>query len=380
MSLEGHENDQVCERNARGRIETGSSGAENDQVNSLWQRSSERRAIRRIGYICLAAVLLPSLIALGILLYKQTAYFGAVNAATSAADQALTNLEEKQNAEKTARDDLGSALADLEVSQGLSEPNDAQQTAVKSSQNDVNAAVAASKIAQDRLDTAERTVADVKKSFNLMGAWLSYSILFVAAIVAAALFYQYFKAEKIRSFENSRIIEDLRSKEMEGDPEDPLDFIVLWKNNRDQLSEYHKLILNYASSTRQTTIITLLAGFSFLLIVSVIALFAHSVPSSIAASVVAAAGAAVTGFIGNAVLHNADTSSREVLAFFAHPLVVERMLSAERLIREMPESSRQAARLLVVQSLTRTPASKDVPGTELLASETETGSNDLSSA
>ena len=178
-----------------------------------------------------------------------------------------------------------------------------------------------------------------------------------AFIVAAILLYRYVRSEKYRSFENREILEQLHAADLAtatGEPEDPLDFIALWRNNRDQLTSYHQLVLNYASSSRQTTILTLLAGFTFLLIVGVVAMFTHTLASAVTSSVVAAAGAAVTGFIGNAVLKNADTSSREVLAFFSHPLDVERTLAAERLIRAMPAGSQEAAKLLVIQSLTGT--------------------------
>jgi hypothetical protein len=367
MIPDGHEGDQVGEHNPQGKTEVDSSRAGNKQSDELWQGSPERRELRRIGYVCLGVVLLPSLIALGVLIYKQSSYSGAVSAATSIANQARTSLGGKQSVENASRNQLASDLADLKVSQEFGEPIGSAQTAVQSDQNDLKAAVAATKMAQDRLDATEQTVADVKKSYNPTGVWLSYSIFVIVLISATALVYQYFRSEKRRSYESKQIIEDLRNKE-ETD-EDPLDFMVLWRNNRDQLTEYHKLVLNYASSTRQTTILTLLAGFSFLLIVGVIALFAHSVSSSIAASVVAAAGATVTGFIGNAVLHNADTSSREVLAFFAHPLDVERVLAAERLIGAMPESSQEAAKLLVVQALTRTSVTDNSPNTETLADE-----------
>jgi hypothetical protein len=368
MTPDNHERDQVGEHNPQGKTEVDSSRAESKQSDELWQRSPERRELRRVGYVCLGVVLIPSLIVLGVLLYRQTAYSGAVSAATSIADQARISLAGKQNVEDMSREALSNDLSNLQEAQDAGViSTDAEQTAVQSDQNDVKTAVAATKLAEDKFDAAERTVANVKKSYNLVGVWLAYSIFVVALILATALVYQYFKSEKRRAFNSRRILDELRDKE--ATDEDPLDFMVLWKNNRDQLTEYHKLVLNYASSTRQTTILTLLAGFSFLLIVGVIALFAHSVPSSVAASVVAAAGATVTGFIGNAVLHNADTSSREVLAFFAHPLDVERVLAAERLVREMPESSQEAAKLLVVQALTRTSATDNSPNAERLTDE-----------
>jgi hypothetical protein len=329
--------------------------------DARWGRSAERRALQTLRYLCLAVIFLPSLVAFGLLIKRQVDFGQAVESAQSVASQASDERLREQKDLDFAADQLGAAQGELRIAESStfgSVPTDALRTEVNNHQKNVDRATTDVKTAKGKDDAAQRAVIEARSRADRMaGIWLLYGGLVAAFIVAAILLYRYVRSEKYRSFENREILEQLHAADLAtatGEPEDPLDFIALWRNNRDQLTSYHQLVLNYASSSRQTTILTLLAGFTFLLIVGVVAMFTHTLASAVTSSVVAAAGAAVTGFIGNAVLKNADTSSREVLAFFSHPLDVERTLAAERLIRAMPAGSQEAAKLLVIQSLTGT--------------------------
>ena len=133
-------------------------------------------------------------------------------------------------------------------------------------------------------------------------------------------------------------------------PED-LDLRSLWDINRTRLEGYHKLVSNYAASTRQMTLVTIANGFIFLLLASGAAALARSTPASVATAIVGSAGAVLASFIANAVLKNAETSSREVLTFFSHPIEVERYLSAERLLSEIPFEQRAEALILIIRGL-----------------------------
>jgi hypothetical protein len=190
----------------------------------------------------------------------------------------------------------------------------------------------------------------------MLGPWLLYAGAVIAAVISAILLLMYFRSEKRREYENRHILAQLEESGPEAvvDIDDVMGLETLWQANRDQLQHYHRLVLNYATSTRQTTQFALLAGFSFLILVGLFALVARSLASAVASSVVATAGAVVTGFIAHAVLRNADTSSREMLAFFSHPLEVERVLTAERVIRSMPPAAQEVAKLRIVEGLTRT--------------------------
>ncbi|MEU4240773.1 hypothetical protein [Actinoplanes sp. NPDC026619] len=188
----------------------------------------------------------------------------------------------------------------------------------------------------------------------------------MAAVISFAI-YRYSLSERRRQFENVYVLGQLAATPA-SNAGNPLELNQLWLANRDRLNAYHHLTQSYASSSRQLTIFTLLAGFFFLLLVGGTVVFVHSTAAAVAASVIAAGGAALTGYIGNTVLRNANASSHEVLAFFAHPLEVERFLSAERLVAQMPAESRPAALTLIVQALTRT-TDPATPTTEALDGE-----------
>lgn len=124
----------------------------------------------------------------------------------------------------------------------------------------------------------------------------------------------------------------------------------LWDRNRQQIENYHKIVLNYASSSRTYTLIALGVGFAFILIVTILAVTAKS-DAAIPAAVVAASSAALTGFVANASLRNSESSSQELRAFFGHPLDVERALAAERLVNAMPSDEQGKARLIIINYL-----------------------------
>jgi len=128
---------------------------------------------------------------------------------------------------------------------------------------------------------------------------------------------------------------------------------ALWIHNRDRLDTYHKLVTEYANDARRFTILALAVGFGAVVAIGLIGIFvSDTTGGAISASVITAAGAALTGFIGRAVIVNTDNSSKELATFAAHPIEVERALNAERIIQNMPEDKRSEAQLLLVKYLT----------------------------
>lgn len=165
--------------------------------------------------------------------------------------------------------------------------------------------------------------------------WLGVSLLI--AVTVAAIWY--FRMESKRNFENSQLIKTTTK--------DDLKLVELWNANQEQLESYQRIVLNYAESTRQSTLISLGIGFLFVLALSIFAVVSASIPGS----VVAGGAAVVTGFIAHATLKNAASSAKEVHLFFSHPLYVYRALAAERLIDDMPEPSQTEAKSVVIRYL-----------------------------
>lgn len=172
---------------------------------------------------------------------------------------------------------------------------------------------------------------------------------FTIMITMAATVYQ--MTEKRRQFQVEYSLNQLAEENAD---QDSIALGALWKANKNQLGHYHKIVMNYAESTKRSTRWYLIVGFLFVVVTGAMSLFATRTDTAIASTVVAAAAAALTGFVANAVLRNASTASSELQMFFNHPLEVERALAAERLVGEFETPERRdEARLLIIQSLTR---------------------------
>ena len=169
----------------------------------------------------------------------------------------------------------------------------------------------------------------------------------------------YVRIEQRRQFDNNQIVDDLTEDPLDDSPH-PIDCGGPTGATCAATTGWCRI---YAASSRQLTLFTLIAGFTFLLAVgAATVLLPKSTALAITASVIAAAGGAVTAFIGNAVLRNSEASSREVLAFFSHPLEVERLLSAERIVDGMSDASKDTAKPIIVNALSRSASAAAASG------------------
>lgn len=327
-----------------------------------WRRSRQRRTVT-----ALAAVLLILLVTASVGAAVAIARAAATGEANKLAAHRMVQAREASLAEaaaevKTARTDETAARAYLDDKRAAASGNEQLQVTVMEARRRLSNAEDEVRNAEDEAATQAQSLAaartaEARAAGQQTGAdtWRLYTMLVVAAALVAGIAFFYVLGEKRRQFESTFVLDALDAS-LADRSVNALAFDQLWQTNRDRLGAYHRLIQNYASSSRQLTMVTLLSGFVFLLIVGGAALLVRNTAAAVAASVVAAAGAALAGFVGRTVLRNAATSSREVLTFFAHPLEVERMLSAERLIGRMPEDARSEALTLIIKALTRTTA------------------------
>ncbi|GAA0928013.1 hypothetical protein [Virgisporangium aurantiacum] len=328
-----------------------------DPADDEWNKSTNARATRRLALICWLAVAVLAVLAAGYLLQ---AHVGSHRLSLSSVelDQASDESDEENAAVLVVRNRIEKAQSLLESSEkypglyGGVETRKAAAQEIDAARAELPAALSRASQANDRYRAAQREQATARdRNDEMWLVWLLYlgAVGLVAGVVHAV--NRHISGERRRDFENRQLVNEIESAGADDDLS--LEFPDLWRQNKVQLRLYHQLVLNYATSARRTTQISLISGFVFLLAVGVVATFASDVPSAISSSVVVAAGTVVTGFIANAVLRNADSSSREVTSFFAHPLEVERMLAAERIIATMPEAARPAAQTLIVNALTR---------------------------
>jgi hypothetical protein len=223
------------------------------------------------------------------------------------------------------------------------EDRSATLTAFQAAENKALAAYEVSAKAEQRGYAAE----------YLIYVFIVAAVLVVILSIVGALLYL---AESKRSFDAQRLLGGIeeqarqRGREAVGPEGDPLELKALWVENRTRIEGYHSLVTSYASSTRRLTRTALAVGFGFLLVAGLLSLFASTPTAAVATSVVAVSGAGLAAFISSAVLRNADTSAREVQAFFSHPLNLEKYLTAERMLSDLKEPALSEARLSLIRA------------------------------
>lgn len=327
----------------------------NDKVSDSWLESNERASFVRQSVVATAVALFLFLGGCAYLVFRGISLGDTLNAAVTARGTGSPGVSVSVDV-KEAEFQLDQAKREFLSADGAIE----QQVLGAEVQADIERLAAvrialSAAIAKDDALNAQigATRAEIDK---LPRDWLIYGSCSLIIGVALWLLLMYLRAERMRTYRNRILVEGLSPP---ADADEAFEFGDMWRSNREQLKIYHELVLNYATSTRQGTLLTLFGGFVFLVVVIVVALFARSVPSAIVSSVVSASAAGVTAFVARAVLRNADTSSREVISLFSHPLELERALYAERLVLSLGADGQDAAKLLLIKGLTTQRETKD---------------------
>lgn len=325
-----------------------------ERQRAAWTRSPERVTFWRAAFICLGVTILPLIVAAAILVKIQMD--SGVRATQSAAIVQAAQLNVVQ-ADKTVAlylsrvDQDEQRITEVTAGKNVGVPKSQLLSTLVSDQKGLTSAESQLALTQKNLSTTQASY--IGASANPISKWAVYGGIAIGALLGDMLIITYVRVSKYRDFQNDLIVKELTKTEEQLPLDGTSELSNLWRANEEQIKGYHRLVLNYAASTRLTTQLVMLAGFLFLLAVSIFAIFSHTLASAVASSVVATAGAAVTGFIARAILRNSESSSREVVNFFSHPLETQRILTAQRLIETMPEESQQQAKLQMIKALTQ---------------------------
>jgi hypothetical protein len=318
-------------------------------------RTSERRVIRRATFICLGVTLLPLIVVAALLAKGQLDNSGVVSQAQTHERQALTELNQARLAEAQAQ-----ALVNIDQNKLASTESKGVGPLFRDIENDL-----ANK--QQQLARSEALLQNASQNYNVateataraeiqlgnpLSRWIIYAGVAGALAVGDTLVILYLHTDRERDQENRAIVQTIAESTAKLEAEST-DVTGLWLANEKQLAGYHQLILNYAATSRATTKFSLWFGFVFVSFISVCVLFTHSLATTVASSVIATVGAAVTGYIARTVLRNSETSSSEVIEFFSHPIETQRLLTARQLIDTMPEEAQDQAKLLLIKELMR---------------------------
>jgi hypothetical protein len=355
-------------------IEDGGPECSRDNVAAAaaeWRYSDQRVRVRRVSKFAATLLVVLIVTAGAILTYQQflsqPMIYAAqadvdglrlVNArASSDAQSAAGNVAQLQTALNKEVDGSGGGVAGIgPVARQLRSELDAARA---------TAALAGAKAdsSQAALSDAERRLSDAQSRTQGLGpAWYIYGIASALILFVGAMIVSFYRAEQRRDWENKNLVARLAKSVLSDSTTGDISLDQMWKQNQERLQEYHSIVVNYAASTRQSTLISLLAGFALIAGLSVMTLLADGLTAAITSSVVASAGALVTGYVAKAVLRNSEASSRELTQFFIHPVKIEQMLLAERMIRTMNDGNINPAMMTLVESLVDLRPEKDAAG------------------
>lgn len=317
-------------------------GMQSETRLSDWRASDEWSSVRRAGYVVCVALIVFSVVVFAVMWWV------------------------KENQEQAAKESyksyyvltgqLDSAQRDLsdiqyKMSDSYSPPSAPVMDSLAERLKDTQTRIADLRNQQAALPPSSRAPSESAAVSIVDDGWTAiwsiYAAVIACSILVAGVYLRYLRLEKGRQFENRRLVQQI----IEEEATDEFDLQNLWEANKKQLQLYHQIVVNYAQSSRQSTQVFLICGFFFIVLVGVFALTRSSTAGAISSSIVSATGAIVTGFIVQAALKNQDSSSRELVEFFSHPLDVQRALAAERLIMSMPEEDQSKAKLIVVEHL-----------------------------
>ena len=331
-----------------------------ERDRQLWNESPERTKVRR--YSAVAVVTLVAILALGLLnsLVRLDDANEQIRRATDAAEDAqraagvsATSLAAAESAVSLARTDLDAAAGAFDP---VAEEIDAAKTALSSSEASEASARDAFGEASAAADEAEADLDSwsAERRSAVRSMWGVATFVLLLAFIFWTI--RWVAVGELRRAVLSRAADAALGEEVdalvEESTEAGLDLPGLVRANSAQLKRYHQLVTDHAERSRQFTLAAIGVSFSYLMLVLIAAALATSDSAAIATGLVGTAGAAMGAFLGQTVLRNAESSSSELLALASHPIAVERLLNAERLIRGLPEDRQAEAVLIVLEALT----------------------------
>ncbi|WP_130385963.1 hypothetical protein [Kribbella sp. VKM Ac-2569] len=343
---------------------------ETSKTDAPWPASGEASSVRGFRRMCVYLILIFTVVSVTVLAGLWFDRRDARNTTTEALSTASDATDTAYAALIEARDYTIAQQVQLESESRSNSSTPASIDAARTALEDAGNAQGAAQGKYDaaRTEVANATTAKARAASALHEVYTYAFIalgLLIGIVVTAVTAYRWFEDSRRLSFESRLALEAVRDADREAARgTDPLALKTMWANNRQRLEAYHTLVTAYAASTRATTRIALAVGLIFVILAGLAAAIAPTVASSVTTGAVGVIGAGLTAYIATAVLRNSESSSREVLAFFSHPLELERVLSAERIADQLGEAEQATARLLIIKALVAQTSGGQAPTAE----------------
>jgi hypothetical protein len=158
----------------------------------------------------------------------------------------------------------------------------------------------------------------------------------IAGLVAWLASYMYWHSCR-RAFAQRARFEaefgDLREAE---ERVDARHFASLWSINSQRLDLYHKIATEHAEKSFRAAQAATWLGFSLVAFCVLVAIFAQSAASAVAASVLGVVAGGLAAYVNSTFMRSQETAAQQLRAYFAQPLEFSRHLTAERVASDLP--------------------------------------------
>jgi hypothetical protein len=129
-------------------------------------------------------------------------------------------------------------------------------------------------------------------------------------------------------------------------PKNPAEFIAFWESTQGRINDYHQDATSQLRSSYLLAQTASVGGFIVLLGLGVTAAIADTTTQSVAAAAVATVGAALAAYTGRTFNRNYAKALARSTTFFHEPVVMARLLAAERLLAEYGDRDDERAKAL----------------------------------
>lgn len=118
------------------------------------------------------------------------------------------------------------------------------------------------------------------------------------------------------------------------------DLLGLMRTNRKQMDAYDAQARRQGMSSHRASLAAMVVGLAFVGIGLTVALLADEPSTKYAAAIIVAVGTATGGYIAQTFIRVNTTAQDHVRFYFQQPLVQSYLLTAERIVAQMPEAAR----------------------------------------
>lgn len=136
-----------------------------------------------------------------------------------------------------------------------------------------------------------------------------------------------------------------------GDSDTDLDLGAVWAATQRRLDYYHKIALSQSRNSFLFGQGAAIGGFIVLVLGAIVAAASRETTGAVVAGALGAVGAALSAFISATFAKSQESATKQLRDYFAQPLHLSKVLTAERLASQLPEDQRAPVIEVIVRAI-----------------------------